>query len=328
MLPERADLPNGADGQLTTERAEPIAADARPGKDSKLDVKLKLVAGMLGVGLDELKQREAHRRQVRMMWLVSASLAGMAITSGLAATAWFARNEAERERVRAESEAETARQTTNFLVGLFAVSDPNEARGNSITAREILDKGAAEDQPGAAHAAGDPGHADGNDGHGLHEPRALPSGGSLLEDALKKRRDLYGEDSLEVAQSAEKLGEVLTLTAEYDRAQPMYRSALAERRKLLGPEHVDIARSLYQLADLSSASASTRRPSPCIARRWRCRSSCLGHDSDEVAKSLEGLALNLYDQGKYDRRLPDNAPRRRPAEKDSPTCRTRTWPRR
>ena len=65
----------------------------------------------------------------------------MAITSTLAAAAWLARNEAERQRVRAEAEAETARQTTNFLVGLFAVSDPNEARGNSITAREILDKG-------------------------------------------------------------------------------------------------------------------------------------------------------------------------------------------
>ena len=44
---------------------------------------------------------------------------------------------------KAEIEAETARQTTDFLVGLFAVSDPNEALGNSITAREIMDKGAA-----------------------------------------------------------------------------------------------------------------------------------------------------------------------------------------
>src|SRR5512143_1072028 len=94
----------GADGQLTEERTEPIAADVRPGKDSKLDVKLKLVAGMLGVGLDELKQREAHRRHRRMMWLVTASVTGMAVTSGLAAAAWFARNEAERQRVRAESE--------------------------------------------------------------------------------------------------------------------------------------------------------------------------------------------------------------------------------
>src|SRR5262245_45245218 len=52
----------GPDGQLSDERSEPIAADGRTGKDTRLDVKLKLIAGMLGVGLDELKQREAHRR--------------------------------------------------------------------------------------------------------------------------------------------------------------------------------------------------------------------------------------------------------------------------
>ncbi len=53
----------GADGELTNEPTEPIAADARPGKDTKLDGQLKLIAGMFGVGLDELRQREAHRRQ-------------------------------------------------------------------------------------------------------------------------------------------------------------------------------------------------------------------------------------------------------------------------
>jgi hypothetical protein len=53
----------GDDGQLTAERSEPIAADARPHKDRKQDVLLKLLAGMLGIGLDELKRRETRRRQ-------------------------------------------------------------------------------------------------------------------------------------------------------------------------------------------------------------------------------------------------------------------------
>ena len=132
----------GADGELSEVPSEPIAADARAGKDGKGDAKLKLIAGLLDVSLDEIKQREAQRRHRRMMLLVSASVAGMAITSTLAGAAWLARNEAERQRVRAEAEAETARQTTRFMVDLFKVSDPSEALGNSITAREILDKGA------------------------------------------------------------------------------------------------------------------------------------------------------------------------------------------
>ena len=39
----------------------------------------------------------------------------------------------ERERDRGD-------RITQFMTGMFKVSDPNEARGNTITAREILDK--------------------------------------------------------------------------------------------------------------------------------------------------------------------------------------------
>lgn len=42
----------------------------------------------------------------------------------------------------ARQEAETATQVSDFLEGVFAVSDPSEARGNTITARELLDAGA------------------------------------------------------------------------------------------------------------------------------------------------------------------------------------------
>src|SRR2546430_13682124 len=63
---------------------------------------LKLVAGMLGVGLDELVQREQTRRHRRMAWLAAGSLAGMAVTSTLAVAAFQARNEAREQRREAE----------------------------------------------------------------------------------------------------------------------------------------------------------------------------------------------------------------------------------
>jgi len=294
----------GEDGRPTLEKCEPIAADARPGKDSRFDAKLKLLAGMLGVGLDELKQREAHRRHVRMMWLVTASVTGMAVTSTLAGAAWLARNDAERQRVRAEAEAETARRTTDFLVGLFAVSDPNEARGNTITAREILDKGAKRiktellTQPGIQATLME------TMGTVYTSLALYPSAASLLESALQKRRVLYGEESLEVAKSAEKLGGVLTLTAEYDRAESMYRKALALRQKLLGPEHVDIARSEYQLADLLGRRGEYAAAEPLLRQALAMQRKLLGGNAAESAKTLEGLAMNLYHQGKYDDSLP------------------------
>ena len=63
---------------------------------------LKLVAGMLGVGLDELVQRDTTRRQRQLAWFAAGSLAGMAVTSTLAVTAFHARNEAREQRREAE----------------------------------------------------------------------------------------------------------------------------------------------------------------------------------------------------------------------------------
>ena len=89
-------------GRLTNRRAEPLAADLREDGDGRRTGLLKLIAGMIGVGLDELVQRETTRRQRRVRYVIAASLAGMAVTSTLAVTAIQARNAAREQRREAE----------------------------------------------------------------------------------------------------------------------------------------------------------------------------------------------------------------------------------
>jgi tetratricopeptide (TPR) repeat protein len=89
-------------GRPTGQRAEPLAADLRDQGDGRYMGLLKTAAGMLGVGLDDLAQREAHRRQRRMTIITAASLAGMLATSGLAYTAIQARDEARDQRREAD----------------------------------------------------------------------------------------------------------------------------------------------------------------------------------------------------------------------------------
>ena len=89
-------------GHQTTKRAEPLAADFREIGEGRRLAFLKLVAGMLGVGLDELVQREQTRRSRRLAYLAAASIAGMAVTSTLAVTAIQARDEARDQRREAE----------------------------------------------------------------------------------------------------------------------------------------------------------------------------------------------------------------------------------
>jgi tetratricopeptide (TPR) repeat protein len=89
-------------GRPTKQRAEPVAADLREHADGRKMGMLKIAAGMLGVGLDDLAQREAQRRNRRLYIVTAASIAGMLFTSGLAYTAFDARDEARDQRREAE----------------------------------------------------------------------------------------------------------------------------------------------------------------------------------------------------------------------------------
>ncbi|HEX5264539.1 MAG TPA: tetratricopeptide repeat protein, partial [Phenylobacterium sp.] len=122
--------------------AEPLAADIRPGQDDRLSARLKLIAGILGVGFDELRQREHARRHRRMAIVTGASAAGFLAMAGLAGFAVVQRGEAIRQRDIAREKSLTAERTVSFVKSMFQVADPSEARGETITAREILDRGA------------------------------------------------------------------------------------------------------------------------------------------------------------------------------------------
>jgi tetratricopeptide (TPR) repeat protein len=89
-------------GRPTEKRAEPIAADLRETGDGRHLGLLKIVAGMIGVGLDDLIQREQQRRNKRLTYIAAASLAGMTITSGLSVFAFEKRDEARDQRREAE----------------------------------------------------------------------------------------------------------------------------------------------------------------------------------------------------------------------------------
>jgi len=89
-------------GRPTAQRCEPIAADLREQGDGRKMGLLKIAAGMIGVGLDDLAQREAQRRHRRLYAITAGSVAGMLFTTGLAYTALSARDEARDQRREAE----------------------------------------------------------------------------------------------------------------------------------------------------------------------------------------------------------------------------------
>ena len=81
---------------------EPLAADLRKEGDGRRLGLLKLVAGLAGVGLDSLGQRDAARRMRRVTYVTAAAVTAMLMMTLLTAFALNARSEAERQRSEAE----------------------------------------------------------------------------------------------------------------------------------------------------------------------------------------------------------------------------------
>jgi tetratricopeptide (TPR) repeat protein len=296
----------GADGLLSDAHTEPIAADARPGKDGKQAAKLKVIAGVLGVGYDALRRREAQRRNRRLFALACGALAGMVVTSGLAGYALIQRAAAQRQTARAEAEAETAKQTTKFMVDLFKISDPSEARGNSVTAREMLDKGAARvdvdlaqqpkiqatlmDTLGSVYM-----------GLGLYR-QARP----LLDRAVATRRSQIEEEPLLLSDSLGHLGDVLTRQAEFDAAEPVYREAIRiESARPKDPAaRAQLATSLYGYGVLLARQGRYADAQKMLRDALARQQAIDGPVHPDVARTLKDLAQAVADGGDTTAALP------------------------
>jgi hypothetical protein len=81
---------------------EPLAADFRKQGDGERLALLKLVAGMAGLGVDQLVQRDAQRRLRGVMAVTAASVAAMLAMGAMTILALSARAEADRQRAQAE----------------------------------------------------------------------------------------------------------------------------------------------------------------------------------------------------------------------------------
>src|SRR6202167_3218177 len=103
---------------------------------------------------DTLRYRSA--KFVRRHWLpVAAGVSVFMLVVAFATTTYIQsvrigaeRDRAAEQRERAEQERIRAGEISGFLVDLFKLSDPEENRGNQVTARELLDSSARRLQAG------------------------------------------------------------------------------------------------------------------------------------------------------------------------------------
>ncbi len=96
---------------------EPLAADARKWADGKVLAKLKLVAGILGIRLDDLRQREMQRR--RRNWIVSSvTVASVVLLTTILSVSTITSHKAAQQR-RANTE-----ELLSYMLGTLEELNP------------------------------------------------------------------------------------------------------------------------------------------------------------------------------------------------------------
>ena len=242
---------------------------------------------------------------------VAAIGAALVIVIGFAATMAFQAQRIARERDRANAEARRAnleaaasKQVFDFLVGLFKVSDPTEARGNALTAREILNKGA---QDVEVQLKGQPelqarllatiGRV--YNGLGLYAEAQL-----LLQEAVTTARRSLGDKHPETLAAANDLADAYWYQGNLGEAEPLYLDVLQKRQAVFGMDHADTLKTGFDLASLymmqKRYDEAERLTLDVLARQRRL----FGLDHSDTLKSLGGLGSLYVMQERYSQAEP------------------------
>jgi serine/threonine protein kinase len=202
-----------------------------------------------------------------------------------------------RERDRANVEAEASKQISEFMLSLFEVSDPGEARGNSITAREILDAGSTK-------------IARGLKGQPLTQARLMDTIGSvyrslglylpaasMLRQAVALKEGALGPEHPDVARSLNALGWTYTWQGEFASARLLHERALNTFERAFGPDHTDVGWSCYYLGAAAAYQGDIQRAKPLLERASRIFETNLGADHVAVSWCANDLALAYQNVG-------------------------------
>ncbi len=253
----------------------------------------------------------------RLGAVISAAVVVLALVIGFAARTLEAERanreaaaaiEARRQTEVALEEAEQARseaaEVSKFLIDLFSVSDPGEARGNTVTARELLDNASREirrdlaDQP-LVRARFMQTMAEVYRKLGLYE-KAAP----LFDQALADRKANLPPDHLDIALSLNGKAALLAALGDSEAALPLFVEALDIRQRALGPDDPRLAPSLSNLGNLYTDLERPEQAEPLLVRAVELAEHYQGPQRQAVLVAYNNLGSYYLDQGQLDKAQP------------------------
>jgi tetratricopeptide (TPR) repeat protein len=196
---------------------------------------------------------QSRRRASRNRLMKQGAVSGICALTVVASIAWLV---ALKQKQEAQHAAATSNRTTQFMVSLFAVADPDESQGDTLTARQVLERGASE--------------ITGNGEHGLQKEPAIQAelltamgqsytGLGLYESAEKLLAQAETDETKVVVPDESQVrtllasGTVLFQLSQYKKAEVPLRKAVVLARRSLSALSTLRSQALTGLADDLSA---------------------------------------------------------------------------
>jgi tetratricopeptide (TPR) repeat protein len=179
------------------------------------------------------------------------------------------------------------------------VSDPNEARGSSVTARELLDRGAERIQSDLRDEPEVQAALMGTMGGVYRRLGLFKQSTDLLEASLATRRRVLGAQHPDVASSLHDLARLLRDRGELARAEALQREAVEIRVASATVQPALIADSLGVLGTIVERRGRADEAQRLYQDALTRHSDLYGPDDPRLGNTVNNLASLLHDKAAY-----------------------------
>jgi serine/threonine protein kinase len=203
-----------------------------------------------------------------------------------------------RERDRANREAAASKRVSDFMKNMFRVPDPSEAKGNSVTAREILDKGSKEIETGLANDPEVQARLMYTMAQTYENLGLVAQAAPLNQRALEIRRRVLGPRDPDTLVSLNATGIDAYYQGHYDEAERIFAELLQLRREVSGNENRDTLGTMGNLSAAYQVQGRYAEAEPLQRELLETRRRIFGPEHNDTIESMQLLANTLNSEHK------------------------------
>lgn len=227
-----------------------------------------------------------HRVGAAMTGVLALLVVGFAVVQAL-------------ELRRIARERDRAARIAGFMTNMFRVSDPSEARGNQVTAREILNQASTQIETGLA---GDPetqtqlmmtmG--------AVYENLGLYQRAEALEgEAATIRERVWGAENDATLEAKGALAWVLYRRGQFRASETLLREVLAVRQRKFGANNNATITVMDHLGTVLNEEGHPADSEALVREALAYRRRVLGNDNPDTLVTINNLALTMQGEGRW-----------------------------